>query len=536
MDMCPNKYILFLSCFIIWTVNGSEENVTIRQPTDHRIRPARRGHQRGIPNNKQNASEENSTPTESASDELLGQAIGLLQRLNDRLTALQALDEQQIRRLETLEYRFTKLEVQQQEKVESLRTELREVARRVQQQDWQTNKIDTLLESVKLDIAGLTQGQEHLRGLLSVPETRYPTLVENDIKNKLQTLIAINVGIKGITTALFDTLTHIGVNITHLNNMTRLMVESNNKLVTKQHLKNLFLDFHKSPPMNSLTNHLSNSKEQLPWDCSKVKENGFIQSGVYRIQPPKATQPFYVYCDMETKGGGWTVIQNRYEGTIDFNRGWEDYKFGFGNLGGEFWIGLEKIYLLTNYKVNELNIELTDFAFTKTYAHYKAFAIGDEIEGYPMRILGGYDGDAGDSLIYHAGMKFSTYDMDNDGWNDGNCAESHTGAWWYNGCDTSNLNGRYLGGELVGDYEYQGIYWYDWRGPMYSLMKTRMAIRPTTEAHAPLNNIKGDKKPSGQDKQRNKTTPSPPHESREETTISNQPSHIISDDSDNLEY
>jgi hypothetical protein len=41
----------------------------------------------------------------SDGDGLLDRAIRMLQRLNDHLTALSALDEQQLRRLETLEYR-----------------------------------------------------------------------------------------------------------------------------------------------------------------------------------------------------------------------------------------------------------------------------------------------------------------------------------------------------------------------------------------------------------------------------------------------
>jgi hypothetical protein len=43
-------------------------------------------------------------PSETG-DGMLDRAIEMLQRLNDRLTALNALDEQQLRRLETLEYR-----------------------------------------------------------------------------------------------------------------------------------------------------------------------------------------------------------------------------------------------------------------------------------------------------------------------------------------------------------------------------------------------------------------------------------------------
>jgi RNA polymerase-associated protein CTR9 len=99
-------------------------------------------------------------------------------------------------------------------------------------------------------------------------------------------------------------------------------------------------------------------------------------------------------------------------------------------------------------------IELQDFSNQKSYAQYSAFAVGSEVEGYPLTFLAGYEGDAGDilqlktksrgeiltfsgdSLSYHAGMKFSTKDFDNDQWQDGNCAEMHSGAWWYNGCDT----------------------------------------------------------------------------------------------------
>jgi hypothetical protein len=44
-------------------------------------------------------------PSTSEGDGVLDRAFQMLQRLNDRLTALNALDEQQLRRLETLEYR-----------------------------------------------------------------------------------------------------------------------------------------------------------------------------------------------------------------------------------------------------------------------------------------------------------------------------------------------------------------------------------------------------------------------------------------------
>lgn len=124
------------------------------------------------------------------------------------------------------------------------------------------------------------------------------------------------------------------------------------------------------------------------------------------------------------------------DGSVNFLRGWSDYKYGFGNLATEFWLGLEKIHMITNQGVYELLIEVTDFGLNTATAHYKAFAIGSETEGYDIRLLGTFDGDAGDSLSYHTAMKFSTPDNDQDTWLDGNCARDHTGGWWYKGCDT----------------------------------------------------------------------------------------------------
>ena len=132
----------------------------------------------------------------------------------------------------------------------------------------------------------------------------------------------------------------------------------------------------------------------------------------------------------------------------------------------------------------ELVVELTDFDLIDATAEYAAFAIGAEAQGYDLRLLGAYSGDAGDSLTYHVSMKFSTPDADHDQWSEGNCAADHLGGWWYRSCDTSNLNGQYLSGHLPPQFEYRGMYWYDYRGPLYSLMRSRMMIRPVA-ADAP---------------------------------------------------
>ena len=81
-------------------------------------------------------------------------------------------------------------------------------------------------------------------------------------------------------------------------------------------------------------------------DCKEAFGKGNRLSGVYTVNPDNEI-PFQVYCDMHTDGGGWTVFQRRMDGSVDFYRNWNDYVNGFGDLKGEFWLGLEKIYRLT---------------------------------------------------------------------------------------------------------------------------------------------------------------------------------------------
>ena len=78
-------------------------------------------------------------------------------------------------------------------------------------------------------------------------------------------------------------------------------------------------------------------------------------------------------------------------------------------------------------------------------------------------------------LSFHSEMQFSTKDQDNDRQNV-SCAEEYKGAWWYNQCHYSNLNGRYLGGphQTFAD----GINWYAFRGFYYSLKRSEMKLRP----------------------------------------------------------
>ncbi|XP_034484270.1 fibrinogen-like protein 1 [Drosophila innubila] len=183
---------------------------------------------------------------------------------------------------------------------------------------------------------------------------------------------------------------------------------------------------------------------------------------------------FEVLCDGQTAGNGWTVVQRRFDGSENFYRNWSEYREGFGNLQGEFFMGLEKLHRMTTSRPYELYIELMDFQSEVRHARYDTFRIGSEQEKYMLKSLGAYSGTAGNALSYNLYDKFTTFDRDNDGWGTGNCAEYYASGWWYNFFGNSNLNGKYFDREVHNE---QSIWWYNWKG--YRALKTvKMMIRP----------------------------------------------------------
>ncbi|KAK0065273.1 BpFREP12.2 [Biomphalaria pfeifferi] len=160
-----------------------------------------------------------------------------------------------------------------------------------------------------------------------------------------------------------------------------------------------------------------------------------------------------VMCDTITDGGGWIIIQRRINGKVDFYRGWQEYRDGFGDYDiGEFYLGNENIFKLTSTGQFDLRIDL-EYNSTKYFAQYENFKVLSETEKYKLQI-GNYSGNAGDSLSVHNNTFFSTFDRDNDVRSDINCAERFSGAWWYYGCHNSNLNGKW------GSTLDKGMTWY----------------------------------------------------------------------------
>lgn len=138
-------------------------------------------------------------------------------------------------------------------------------------------------------------------------------------------------------------------------------------------------------------------------------------------------------CDSMLARLDWTVVPRRKDGRVNFNQTWSEYRQGFGNPQGEFFLGLEKLHMLTKSQPHELFIYLQNFENQTSFARYDHFLIGDESESFNIKSLGKYSGTAGDALIYHKGMKFSTIDRKND-LSDFHCAAEWSSGWWFNKC------------------------------------------------------------------------------------------------------
>uniref|UniRef100_A0A8C2WYZ6 Tenascin Cb n=1 Tax=Cyclopterus lumpus TaxID=8103 RepID=A0A8C2WYZ6_CYCLU len=223
---------------------------------------------------------------------------------------------------------------------------------------------------------------------------------------------------------------------------------------------------------------------RFPRDCSQALLNGDTTSDLYTIYlGGDESQPVQVYCDMSIDGGGWIVFLRRQSGRLEFFRNWKNYTAGFGDMNDEFWLGLSNLHKITAGGQYELRVDLRDKGET-AYAQYDKFSISEPRSRYKVHV-GGYSGTAGDSMTYHHGRPFSTYDHDND-IAVTNCALSYKGAFWYKNCHRVNLMGRY------GDNSHsKGVNWFHWKGHEHSIEFAEMKIRPSN-----FRNLEGRRKRS----------------------------------------
>ncbi|XP_071110395.1 microfibril-associated glycoprotein 4-like [Haliotis cracherodii] len=205
-------------------------------------------------------------------------------------------------------------------------------------------------------------------------------------------------------------------------------------------------------------------------DCEDIMTRfPSLKSGIYVLNPPGGHGQFQVYCYSAITI--WTLIQRRQDGSVNFYRTWNEYKEGFGDLDGEFWLGNEKIWRIMHGRQYQLRIKLRDFQGEPKVANYREFSIGSLADNYVLNISG-FTGSAGDSMARSNGCAFSARDRDLDT-QYFSCAQSFKGGWWYCACHDANLNGEYNNTKYA-----EGINWNTWHGYYYSLKNTEMRIRP----------------------------------------------------------
>ncbi|XP_060535071.1 protein scabrous [Cylas formicarius] len=195
---------------------------------------------------------------------------------------------------------------------------------------------------------------------------------------------------------------------------------------------------------------------KLPRDCGSVEG----PSGVYLIAPGDA-EPILARCD-----SGWTTVQKRYDGTVSFNRDWNDYGTGFGSATGEHWLGNRNLHRLTVDNCSALQVNMKDIYGGYWQATYSDFRVAGYEDGYRIAV-GGYAGNASDAMDYQNRMEFSTVDNDRDISNT-HCASNYEGGWWYSHCQHANLNGRYN----------LGLTWFDSaRNEWIAVAESEMRVR-----------------------------------------------------------
>ncbi|KAL3870761.1 hypothetical protein ACJMK2_038804 [Sinanodonta woodiana] len=272
---------------------------------------------------------------------------------------------------------------------------------------------------------------------------------ETNLRRNAQTILLLNGLVKKLDQGLY-----------------KVHAESRN---TSRQIRNLGTDVRNLisfvPAVINIKQEIEHFKFHLPTDCQGYYHRGYRESGIFIIHPVNFSSSLQVACDF-SDNSGWTIIQQRLDGSLDFKRNWTEYKNGFGSVSGTYWLGNEVIHSLTKNRNYSLHIEMMDVSKQYWYAEYNYFSVKSEEEKYTLNI-DGYHGNATDAFSYSNSMAFSTFDRDNDA-SSTHCGFYYEVGWWYKHCQSCNLNGRYNLG-LV----WFNSNWKDWIELRTSVMKIK---------------------------------------------------------------
>lgn len=227
------------------------------------------------------------------------------------------------------------------DRTELLRADIRDLSRRVQNLNWENVKIENSLEQLKGDI-------ESLRLAKSSPEDLQNAQLSSEIHEKFDNMATLMSATKITVQRIDRELLATKRNISFLLLTAKDINHTTKTLPSKQYFNNALLSLKSQPVYAMMHQNEENSKTPSVTNSNACT---IPTSGIQKMQS-SFKNPYYVYCDMETEEGGWIVIQTRSDGSVDFFRNWLEYVHGFGNVAGEYWIGLEKLHDVSTYSIN----------------------------------------------------------------------------------------------------------------------------------------------------------------------------------------
>ncbi|XP_045215516.2 techylectin-5A-like [Mercenaria mercenaria] len=223
--------------------------------------------------------------------------------------------------------------------------------------------------------------------------------------------------------------------------------------------------------------------ENFPSDCKDILQNNIhAKTGVHEIKLWKSRKTLNVFCDMDTAGGGWTVFQNRFDGAINFNENFTAYETGFGELEGEFWLGLRYVQEIADQSATEIRLDLSDGFGREGYEAFQDFRLSEtflytlHIRKESRSFSGGREqfeeastGFASNNGYYFAARDRLKYQY---------CVDGAESGWWHvaDGCGGVDLNAHYLNPGTPLNESTQGFKHFGFAG-RYSLRASKMMIR-----------------------------------------------------------
>nr|AAK28657.1 fibrinogen-related protein 7-1 precursor [Biomphalaria glabrata] len=355
--------------------------------------------------------------------------------------------------------------------IKNIKEELKTKEQNILSNTADLNSTQQTIRSMKEDIA---INQHNMSSLKEFVDANLESLqsIKEDLNIQQRNIISVKEDIAINQQNISSIKTDVAVNEENLINLQKdFNIQQRNISSIKEDFKTFYKNTSSFQEiilanLSATLEKVKNETELLhPTSCRKViyKEDRAIVTLASGLK---------VMCDTKTDGGGWIIFQRRVNGSVDFYRGWQEYRDGFGDYNiGEFYLGNENIFKLTSTGKYNLRIDLV-LKNQPYYAQYSIFQILSEKNHYKINV-GGYSGNAGNSLSYHNDMYFSTFDNDNDAYSGVNCAVKYHGAWWYKTCYESNLNGKWGSSERDKDLNWNTLLQTAHVGVSFTEMKIR---------------------------------------------------------------